>query len=174
MELLGSERIGTKIYAELENSKSAPLEMVLPSFSIPLIGKTASDKLSKVCKHINDINEETCRQAGLGEKTTNNLMDWLENVFPQMDGLPFNFEFSEQKETPKNGKVVCISGRLKTYKTKAEATKHLEAAGYVVKPRITKDVEILINESGINSSKTEKARDSGVEIVTDINTLIGE
>ena len=49
---LGSERLAAKLVDELERSKSAPLNVLLPAFSIPLIGKTASEKLSKVCKNL--------------------------------------------------------------------------------------------------------------------------
>ena len=64
--------------------------------------------------------------------------------------------------------VVCISGKLKTWKTKADATAALEGAGFVVKSSLTKDVTILVNESGIESSKTKQARTSGITIITNI------
>ena len=37
-EKLG-EKLGTKLHAEIQNSASAPLDLVLPAFGIPLIGK---------------------------------------------------------------------------------------------------------------------------------------
>jgi len=39
---------------------------------------------------------------------------------------------------------------------------------------LTKDVTILVNESGIESAKTKKARDSGVQIITNLLEFIGE
>jgi hypothetical protein len=39
---------------------------------------------------------------------------------------------------------------------------------------LTKDVTILINESGVESAKTKKARDSGVQIITNLLDLTGE
>ena len=50
----------------------------------------------------------------------------------------------------------------------------LEELGYVVKASLTKDVTILVNESGIESAKTIKARDSGVQIITNLLDFIGE
>jgi len=50
----------------------------------------------------------------------------------------------------------------------------LEAAGLNVKSSFTKDVTILVNESGIESAKTKKARDAGVQIVTNLKILTGE
>jgi len=174
-KLLGSEKIASKLKAEIDNSRNAPLNMVLPAFSIPLIGQSATDKLSKFINNISEITDTTCKLAGLGPKSTENLLNWLHHDFScYYDGaLPFDFTFikSEVKLTGIKG-VVCISGKLKSYKTKAEATQLLEASGYEVKSTITKQVTILINESGVESSKTKTARESGVEIITNINTIL--
>jgi NAD-dependent DNA ligase len=66
---------------------------------------------------------------------------------------------------------VCITGKLKSYKTKEEAKSVLEELGYIVKDSLTKDVTILVNESGVESSKTKKARESGVTIVNKIDEV---
>lgn len=172
-ESLSSEKLAEKLYAEILNSISAPLNLVLPAFSIPLIGKTATDKLSKVCKNITDINTETCEKAGLGPKATENLLNWLQTEFYSFyDGmLPFSFDFESVEQKSSKG-VVCISGKLKSFKTKAEATKALDSVGYEVKSSLTKQVTILVNESGVESSKTKQARDSGVTIVTNLLDLL--
>jgi DNA ligase (NAD+) len=168
-ECLSSEKLAEKLYAEILNSISAPLNLVLPAFSIPLIGKTATEKLSKVCNDITDITEETCEKAGLGPKATENLLNWLATEFYSFyDGLlPFDLKFAKTASVASTG-TVCISGKLKSFKTKAEATTALKAKGFDVKSSLTKDVTILINESGIESSKTQKARESGVTIVTNL------
>ena len=70
--------------------------------------------------------------------------------------------------------VVCITGRLKSYRTKADAKKVLEKFGFRVKDTLTKDVTILINESGIESSKTKSAESKNIRIVTNLTQLIGE
>ena len=58
-------------------------------------------------------------------------------------------------------------------KTKAEAEKALTNRGWIVKSSLTKDVTHLVNESGLESSKTKKARESGISIITNLNQLIG-
>lgn len=172
-EALSSTKIAAKLFLEIENSRRVSLNRLLPAFSIPLVGKSASEKLATVCNNIFDINEETCRQAGLGTKTTNNLLEWIDYNYDLISVLPFSFEFIKPKTSGNSG-VVCISGRLKSYKTKAEATEVLVGLGYTVKTSLTKDVTILINESGIESAKTLKARDSGVTIVNNLKDFIGE
>ena len=61
----------------------------------------------------------------------------------------------------------------RSFKTKAEAEKVLISKGYIVKSSLTREVTILVNESGLESSKTKKARDSGVSITTNLNQLLG-
>ena len=103
------------------------------------------------------------------------MLDWLLEDFTNgYDRLPFkwkqltNLKF---KDTANKG-VVCISGKLKSYKTKAVAKTLLEKEGYVVKSSLTKDVTILINESGIESAKTRTARDKGITIIQNLKDLI--
>lgn len=170
---LNSAKLAVKLFTEIKNSANEPLNTVLPAFGISLVGKTASDKLSKVCDSIFEINEETCKEAGLGEKATNNLLHWIENKFDDYCHLPFSFEFEKASSTGNKG-TVCISGKLSSFKTKAEATKVLEELGYKVKDSLTKDVTILVNESGRETDKTLKARSSGITIVNNLKDFIGE
>ena len=162
-EGLGSVKLGEKLYSEIQRSTNAPLNVLLPAFSIPLIGKTASEKLSRVCTDIE------------GEKSTANLLEWLEDEYYQLSMLPFSFKFDtpSQVSTATQG-TVCITGKLLSYKTKAEAHSLLEALGYSIKTSLTKDVTILVNESGVESAKTKKARDSGIQIITNLLKLTGE
>jgi DNA ligase (NAD+) len=173
-DALGSSRLAAKLVDEIQRSKKAPLNVLLPAFSIHLIGKTASEKLSKVCIDIEEIDYELCRTAGLGEKSAKSLCDWLENDFYEVSQLPFSFKFVQPTAPRVSQGTVCISGKLASYSTKAEAKKILEELGYVVKSNLTKDVTILVNESGVDSAKTKKARASGILIITNLYNFIGE
>ena len=172
IEGLASQKLGKKLFLEIENSKKAPLNILLAAFSIRLIGKTASEKLSAVCESIHDINEDSCAEAGLGPKATESLLDWIEEEYPLLD-LPHSFAFDKPVSRTSGG-VVCISGKLKSFKTKAQASQALEQNGYTVKSSVTKDVTILVNESGVESQKTTKARESGVTIVENLLDFLGE
>ena len=171
VNLLGSQKLGEKLFTEIENSVKAPLNILLAAFSIRLIGKTASEKLSAVCESIHDINEDSCAKAGLGPKATESLLGWIEEEYPLLE-LPHSFAFESPKV--RTGGVVCISGKLKSFKTKAQATEALDQHGYTVKSSVTKDVTILVNESGVESQKTTKARESGVTIVENLLDFLGE
>jgi len=171
---LSSSRIAEKLVSEIENSKKAPLNLVLPAFSIPLIGKTAAQKLASVCDSIFDINEDTCAKASLGPAATANLLDWLDTMWPLYESLPLSFEFEKPTSTSVIKGIVCISGKLASFKTKAEATEALTTAGYTVKGSLTKDVTILVNESGIESAKTKQAQSKGILIVDNLHNFLGE
>lgn len=173
-EKLGSVKLANNLYREIQRSKQAPLNILLAAFSIPLIGTSASEKLSNTCKDITDITEKSCLEAGLGPKATSNLLNWIEQEYlsESISSLPFSFTFVQSTKPLANKGVVCISGRLKSFKSKAEATRALENAGYTVKPSLTKDVTILVNESGIDSAKTKKATESGVKVINNIGEII--
>lgn len=174
VETLNSEKLAVKLFDEIQASTKASLSQVLPAFSIPLIGKTASSKLCAVISSIYDLNEEACTRAGLGPKASKNLLDWYSTKFlREYKWLPFSFESIEVTSVIEPKGVVCISGKLTSFKTKAEAEKILISRGYLVKSSLTKDVTILVNESGLESSKTKKARDSGISIINNLNEFIG-
>ena len=171
-----SEKLAEKLYDELEKSKSSKLVDILPAFSIPLIGRSASQKLCDSISHIEEISENSCTEAGIGPKASANLVNFMETEFypnRYIDTLPFNWNNKISKKKEVTG-VVCISGKLKSYPTKAHATKVLESYGFVVKSSLTKECTHLINESGIESAKTQTARDRGVLIITNIKHLIEE
>ena len=174
--LLDSEKLGTKLHNEIQKSKSVDLTTLLPAFSIPLIGSSATNKLAKHISSISEITPEICIEAGLGPKAASNLMDWLINTFHFQEyyNLPFSFTCQKRAEvtnTDTKG-TVCITGKLKSYPTKAAAQQVLIKNGYLVKDNLTKDVTILVNESGIESAKTKKAEQMGITINQNLKELI--
>lgn len=171
IKLLESEKLGTKLFEEITKSYDAPLNLLLPAFGIPLIGNTATNALAAVCSDFGSIDGERCNLAGLGPKTTNSLLEWKHSFEPKL--FPQDMKFIKPQQTSTQG-VVCITGKLSSYRTKAEATKVLNELGYEVKSTVTKDVTILVNESGIESAKVKKARASGVTIITKLSDLIGD
>ena len=176
-EKLGSEKIASKLINEIELSKNANLQELLPAFAIPLFGSTASQKLCNTISHIEELTEKRCSEAGLGPKVTTNICSWYKTEYKnRYQRLPFTWKADIFEGIPivDINEVVCISGRLKSYRTKADAKKVLEKFGFRVKDTLTKDVTILINESGIESSKTKSAESKNIRIVTNLTQLIGE
>jgi DNA ligase (NAD+) len=174
IEALSSEKVVDKLLGEIERAKTAPLATVLHSFSIPLIGGTAGSKLAKVVKTIDEINTETCKLAGLGEKATSNLISWLNTEYQEMkDFLPFTFE-AQSSSLSDDAKVICITGKLKSFKTKAEATTILTSLGFKVSDNVTKTTNYLVDEENKQSSKRQKADEYSITIITNLNDFINK
>jgi DNA ligase (NAD+) len=174
VEALGSDLVGRKLFEEIQTSASASLESVLPAFGIPLIGETATAKLCKVISNINELSEAACKEAGLGPIATKNLMNWWQIAKNNIDNYPFSFSVQKQSKIEVIKGTICISGKLSSFKTKAEAAAALKDRGYIVKDSLTKDVTILVNESGIESAKTKKAKESGVTVITNLKLFLGD
>ena len=170
---LGSEKIAIKLLDEIERSKVADLATVIASFSIPLIGRTAGQKLASVVKNIAEINSETCKTAGLGEKATYNLITWINTEYAELEEyLPFKFSIQLAESVNKDSEVICITGKLKSFKTKAEATTILTSLGFKVSDSVNKNTTYLVDEDGKNSSKRQKADEYNVIIITNLLNFI--
>jgi DNA ligase (NAD+) len=173
---LGSEKLGSKLYMEIEKSKQSSLNQVLPAFGIPLIGNSATKKLSSTISKLEDLTDVKAKEAGLGPKAVSNLMDWYNNtyLYEIKPFLPFDPAFDKPVERSTKKGSVCITGKVKSFKVKADAERALELAGYEVKKTAT-NVTYLVNESGIESAKTKAARASGkTTIITNLNQLLGD
>jgi len=175
-DLLNSERLGSKLWVEIAKSTDAGLEELLPAFGIPLVGRSVASKICSQVEDISQISWESCHRAGLGPKASQNIMDWINNEFYpyEYDKLPFSFKTKQKSVKEESKGVVCITGKLKSYPNKSAAQAVLEQAGYTVKSSVTNAVTILINESGIDSTKTNNARAKGVRIITNIKHLLKE
>jgi len=163
VEVLG-EKIGIKIQAEIDKTRNCDFSMFLSALSIPLIGSVASSKMGEVVNSIEEINQDTCERAGLGEKARDNLLNWL---FENSEYLP-NVSFKQKKakvEVPTLGKV-CITGKLQNFKNRSSAAEHLKSLGYSVATTVSKQTSYLVDEEGRSSSKRAKAEQLNIPIVT--------
>lgn len=175
VEALGSEKIVDKLLGEIERAKSAPLATVISSFSIPLIGGTAGSKLAKVVDNIDEITAEACKLAGLGDKATNNLLTWINTEYQELkEFLPFRFEKNNRVSLPEDAEIICITGKLTSFKTKAEATEVLTKLGFKVVESVSKTINYLVDEENKNSSKRKKADEYGITIITNLLDFINK
>jgi DNA ligase (NAD+) len=173
-EALSSRTVAIKLINEIEKAKQADLATVIAAFSIPLVGNTASKKICTVVGHISEITFDRCREAGLGEKVSQNLVSWLETEFQEVkEFLPFSFT-SIKVPLQSGGKSVCITGKLSSYKTKSEAYKALEEAGFKVAETVTKSTDYVVDEDNKGSSKRKKADELGITIIQNLNTFLKE
>lgn len=170
--LLG-DKVGLKLFTEIQHSRQADLATILESFSIPLLGNTAAVKICEIVDHIDDISEETCKQAGLGAKVTANLISYLDENFLQVSNLPFSYK-STKKEKQVFSKTVVITGKLNKYPSRNLAQEYLESIGFRVSESVTKNTDYLIDDEGIASTKRTKAENYKINVVTFEELLIKE
>ncbi|MBT6443286.1 MAG: hypothetical protein HOK61_12735 [Alphaproteobacteria bacterium] len=169
------ERVGAKLLQQIESSKSVDACQLLPAFSIPLIGKTASKKLFSKIANFSDITMSSCTKAGLGPKSCANLLDWYDREFlHNLEYLPFSFRADVQEPTAESiGKSVCITGKLNDFANRSLAKDYLESFGFTVTSSVTKKTDFLVDEEGRKSSKSTKAESLGIPILT-IKDIIKE
>lgn len=167
------EKLSQKLLQEIEQSKESDFATVLEAMSIPLVGKTASTKLASVINSFEEINSDSCKLAGLGEKVTANIQDWIYFEYPEIkEFLPFKFK--SKIKPPVDGKVICITGKLESFATKKDAALALNAKGYQVVDNLTKTVDFLVDEGNKSSAKRQKAESYGIPIITNLAQFINQ
>ena len=155
------EKTGKKLIAEIELSKRCDFATFLSSLSIPLIGKTAAEKVAEEWKSLIELKENLVAKS----KSEINLYKWLEENAALYSTLPI--EFTKTGNTKKlTGDKVCITGKLKDFSSREKAKEYLESLGFVVVSTITKDTKYLVNEENKESSKTKKAKELNIQILT--------
>ena len=179
VEVLG-EKIGQKIFNEVENSKTTTFAVFLSALSIPLIGDTASKKLGD--EGFIGIYQFMLKEPKtLGDKAYSNLCDYLSDNYGVLRKLECYFTFVQPTVTtmasaavePGSQGNVCITGKLKDFSNRTKAKEFLEEHGYTVTTGVSGKTNYLVCEDGSNSSKSKKAESLGVPIVT-IENLTGK
>lgn len=173
------DTMAKKLIAEVDAKRSVDFGTFIGSLGIPLIGGVAGKKLSTVVTSWDDIKKAS---TVLGAKAYNNLVEWLSSDIGQ-ETVTIPVTFTKKvvnTETPVVNKLansnVVITGKLTDYKNRGEAATHLESLGFTVTSGISSKTNYLIVEDGSTSSKTKKADDLGIPILTikQLIKLIGE
>ncbi|MCP4442842.1 MAG: DNA ligase [Aureispira sp.] len=161
------EKNASKIWSLIDNAKiGSDFGVFLSALSIPLIGDTAARKIGLVVDSLYDITDSTLREAGIGEKARNNLMNWVSNNIHEYGNLVnFNKKKTATKVAKNLGNVV-ITGKLEDFKNRTEASNFLIELGYNILSGVSTKVNYLICEDGSTSSKTAKAQSLNIEICT--------
>ena len=163
------EKIGTKILNEINKSKNTTLQKFISAQGIPLIGKTAAEKIQNSGLSIEDIDTTNCKKAGLGEKATANLVSWIDNEYDKYRDLPIEFAEAEPLES---GLAVCVSGKIPGY-TKAKLSEMLLDYGVHTRDSVTKDLDYLIsNETGTTKINKAKSYDIPVKTFSEFMEII--
>lgn len=170
IEILG-DKVGTKIYGEIQKSKNVDFATFLSALNIPLVGGTLSKKIASQVVDLEGLNE-FIGSIDVGDKARENIYNWLEKDYPEYYTIQqyLNIKKEFYTEVPNKGSV-CITGKLKEFTNRNEAKKFLEEHGYTVTSTVTGKTDFLICEEKSNSSKVKKAESLKIPILT-INDII--
>lgn len=163
-----SEHMANKLVSAIKERIEAGITIpdFISALSIPLIGSVAASKLNVT--HMEQITAAYCKEVGIGEKATNNLMLWLTTEWPQAKRFwePVLVSTKPKETVQSTGVVVCITGKLNGM-SRSEAQARLEALGVTVKSSVTKAVTHLVcDEPNSTSSSAKKAEQLNIPIIT--------
>jgi DNA ligase (NAD+) len=158
---------GEKVLTEIQRSKTKPYELVLASLGIPGVGKSAAKLIVKHIPSFVRLREiETVQIHGIGPKTVENLLSWLDTNEEWVYDLPLQLEQSQSIDFESNSdevKKVCITGKLDM--TRNDLAEILESKGFKVTNTVTKDCYALITDGDNSSSKYKKAIANNTKVV---------
>jgi len=169
------DALGKKLYSSIEFSREVELGTFFSALSIPLFGKSAASKLAPLVTGFDDVSREVCKKAGLGDKVTDSLLTWIDEVWKDMNYNSIMNELSivkAEKSIPvENRGAVVITGKLNDYKNRKLAATFLESKGFTIKSSVTKAVDYLVSEEGRDSSSVLKAKKLNIPILSIIELL---
>ena len=185
-EIVNMEGFGKRSYeklmAALEEAKHTNVARFLYSLGINGIG-SANAKM--IAKHFdNDIDkiitagkDELLEIEGIGEVLANSIVDFfkdsknIENVKSLREVLIFEAEESTGSDSFA-GKVFVITGSLEHFTNRNELKELIEKNGGKVSGSVSSKTNFLINnDTASNSSKNKKAKELGVEIISEEDFL---
>ena len=172
----------TKILNAIEESKHTTLDAFISAIGIPLIGRTVAKDLTKYFKTYEEFRDAVM------DDTYNFFI--LDNFGEEMNNSIKNFDYAEADrifkllifETPivnniqinNNliGKTIVITGKLTTFKNRAELKTVIESHGGKVSDSISGKTDLLINNDvNSTSSKNKAAKARNIPIVSELDFM---
>ena len=171
-----------KLMAALEEAKHTNVARFLYSLGINGIGSANAKMIAKyfdndIDKIITAGEDELLEIEGIGEVLANSIVDFfkdsknIENVKSLREVLIFEAEESAGSDSFA-GKVFVITGSLEHFTNRNELKELIEKNGGKVSGSVSSKTNFLINnDTTSNSSKNKKAKELGVEIISEEDFL---
>ena len=185
-EIVNMEGFGKRIYEKLmashEEAKHTNVARFLYSLGINGIGSANAKMIAKyfdndIDKIITAGKDELLEIEGIGEVLANSIVDFfkdsknIENVKSLREVLIFEAEESAGSDSFA-GKVFVITGSLEHFTNRNELKELIEKNGGKVSGSVSSKTNFLINnDTASNSSKNKKAKELGVEIISEEDFL---
>ena len=185
-EIVNMEGFGKRSYeklmAALEEAKHTNVARFLYSLGINGIGSANAKMIAKyfdndIDKIITAGKDELLEIEGIGEVLANSIVDFfkdsknIENVKSLREVLIFEAEESAGSDSFA-GKVFVITGSLEHFTNSNELKALIEKNGGKASGSVSSKTNFLINnDTASNSSKNKKAKELGVEIISEEDFL---
>ncbi|WHE87823.1 NAD-dependent DNA ligase LigA [Lachnoanaerobaculum gingivalis] len=185
-EIVNMEGFGKRSYeklmAALEEAKHTNVARFLYSLGINGIGSANAKMIAKyfdndIDKIITAGKDDLLEIEGIGEVLANSIVDFfkdsknMENVKSLREVLIFEREESAGSDSFA-GKVFVITGSLEHFTNRNELKELIEKNGGKVSGSVSSKTNFLINnDTASNSSKNKKAKELGVEIISEEDFL---
>ena len=185
-EIVNMEGFGKRSYeklmAALEEAKHTNVARFLYSLGINGIGSANAKMIAKyfdndIDKIITAGKDELLEIEGIGEVLANSIVEFfkdsknIENVKNLREVLIFEAEESAGSDSFA-GKVFVITGSLEHFTNRNELKELIENNGGKVSGSVSSKTNFLINnDTASNSSKNKKAKELGVEIISEEDFL---
>ena len=187
-EIVSMEGFGEKSFLNLmksiDNSRKTRLFRFVNSLGIPNIG-SANAKL--LCRHMGEsldaLREATVEEMvgieGIGEVIARSVRDYFSNEHNEkvIDGLLQYITFEQTEpaaagDKSLEGKTVVITGTVEHFKNRKELKEKIESLGGKVTGSVTSKTDYLINNDKMSSSsKNKKAKELGIDIISEEDFL---
>lgn len=185
-EIVNMEGFGKRSYeklmAALEEAKHTNVARFLYSLGINGIGSANAKMIAKyfdndIDKIITAGKDDLLEIEGIGEVLANSIVDFfkdsrnIENVKSLREVLVFEREEAAGSDSFA-GKVFVITGSLEHFTNRNELKELIEKNGGKVSGSVSSKTNYLINnDTASNSSKNKKAKELGVEIISEEDFL---
>lgn len=175
-----------KLLNSIEKSRSTSLERFIYSLSIPLIGKSVSKDISKLCEDnfdnliglMKSSPEKLLTIDGFGVTMMNSIAKWWYENSLWVYELSKEFTFEKSQSVPNEasnileGKTFVVTGSVNHYKNRDELKADIVAHGGTVAGSVSSKTSYLINNDiNSTSSKNQKAKSLNIPIISEEDFL---
>ncbi len=165
----------------IENSKSKPFQKVLYGLGIRYVGESASRKILKKIKSIDELMlmdlESLSEIDEIGEKTAASITEFFkdENNRKMIDklksvGLVFIDDNKDNKSSSLSNLTFVISGVFETH-SRDEIRNLIEINGGKISSSVSSNTNYLVAGNNLGPAKYAKANDLGIPVINEM-TLI--
>ena len=171
-----------KLLSSIEKSRNTTLDRFIYSLSIPLIGKSASKDISKLCEDnfdnliglMKSSPEKLLSIDGFGVTMMNSIAKWWYENSLWVYELSKEFTFEKSQSVPNEvsnileGKTFVVTGSVNHYKNRDELKADIVAHGGTVVGSVSSKTSYLINNDiNSTSSKNQKAKSLNISIISE-------